>query len=67
MKILTVNCVYKEGSTGKIIDDIARCLQGRCEFISCYEYGEKMKSDNCYRIAGRYEFLLNYLRVKSSL
>lgn len=66
MKVLTVNCVYKAGSTGKIIDDIARCLHGRCEFIFCYEYGEKKKSNNCYRIAGKYEFLINYIFARIS-
>lgn len=61
MKVLTVNCVYKSGSTGKIIDDIAAHLIGKCEFLFCYEYGEKSKNDSCYQIAGKYEYLFNYV------
>lgn len=62
LKILAINCVYKSGSTGKIIQDISAILEPRgCEFVFCYEYGELIKKKNVYRLAGRYEFLFYYI------
>ena len=37
MKVMTINCVYQIGSTGKIIEVIAERLSDRCEFYFCYE------------------------------
>lgn len=42
MKVLQVNCVYKKGSTGKIVYDISRGLEKRrIKSIVCYGRGEK--------------------------
>lgn len=62
MKILTINCVYEVGSTGKIIKDISAILKSKTfEFIHCYEFGELVKINNVYRLAGHYEFLFYYV------
>jgi len=62
LKILTINCVYEVGSTGKIIKDISAILNSKsCEFIHCYEFGELVKINNVYRLAGHYEFLFYYV------
>lgn len=63
MKILTVNCVYEQGSTGKIIKDISEFLSEKCEFVFCYESGPK-SSGNRYRIAGKYTLRFYYLLAR---
>lgn len=51
MKILQVNCVYKKGSTGKIVYDIHTELQKRgVDSIVCYGRGEKVDEPNVYKI-----------------
>lgn len=65
MKILTINCVYKKGSTGQIIEVISDCLEARnCEFVFCYECGDKAKEKNAFRIALRYEHLFYYVLAR---
>ena len=50
MKILQVNCVYKKGSTGKIVADIHSELQKKgIESIVCYGRGKKIKEPNVYK------------------
>ncbi|MBP3716854.1 MAG: glycosyltransferase [Paludibacteraceae bacterium] len=50
MKILQINCVYKKGSTGKIISDIHRCLQEEGhQSIVCYGRGPKVCEPNVYK------------------
>lgn len=63
MKILTINCVNKSGSTGKIICDIERVLsKSECSFIHCYESGAAPESENEYKITkNRNEYLFNYI------
>lgn len=61
MKILTINCYYKEYSTGKIISDIERELASRgCQFVHCYECGEKSVESNAYRLSGYWEYRVYY-------
>lgn len=53
MKILQINCVYKKGSTGKIVYDIHCSLQNNgCESIVCYGRGEKIRENNVYKTCG---------------
>lgn len=53
MKILQINCVYKKGSTGKIVYDIHRCLKNdEFESVVCYGRGEKIKESNVYKTCG---------------
>ena len=50
MKILQVNCVYGNGSTGKIVRDIHRALQLRgFESVVCYGRGVKAEEPNVYK------------------
>jgi len=58
LKVLTINCVFNIGSTGKIIKEIAEKNEN-CEFYFCYETGPA-SSDKTYRIAGYYEQLFYY-------
>lgn len=44
MKILQVNCVYKKGSTGKIMYDLHRVLcSEKIDSVICYGRGERIK------------------------
>lgn len=53
MKILQVNCVYKKGSTGKIVYDIHSELRSRgYESVVCYGRGQKIKEPNVYKTCG---------------
>ena len=50
MKILQVNCVYKMGSTGKIIADIHnQLLENGIESVVCYGRGKKIKEPHVYK------------------
>ncbi len=50
MKILQVNCVYKKGSTGKIVADIHSELQKKgIESVVCYGRGTKINESNVYK------------------
>ncbi len=65
MKILTINCVSKTGSTGKIIRDIESVLTRQCTFIHCYESGNAPECENEYRITkSRHEYLFNYIMAR---
>ncbi len=61
IKVLTLNCMVNEGSTSKIINDIANCTKDECEFFQCYQIGEKSSGNN-YRVSSwnvtRFYFLL---------
>lgn len=60
MKVLTVNCVAKRHSTGKIIDSIAKDLSDTCDTYMCYETGDKPDDPTMYRIAGWLEYRFYY-------
>ncbi len=66
MKVMTINCVYQIGSTGKIIEVIAERLSDRCEFYFCYEKGCKPAADHCYRIAYKWEYLFYHILSRLS-
>lgn len=52
MKILQVNCVYKEGSTGKIVDDIHNIItKNGLESIVCYGNGTKINNKGIYKFS----------------
>ena len=53
MKVLQVNCVYNNGSTGKIVHDIHTELQKQgIESVVCYGRGEKISEPNVYKTCG---------------
>lgn len=50
MKVLQVNCVYKKGSTGKIVHDIHTELKASgIESVVCYGRGVKIKEHGVYK------------------
>ena len=62
MKILQVNCVYKKGSTGKIVFDIHSELVKRgIESVVCYGRGDKITEPNVYKTCGEIYSKMNNL------
>lgn len=53
MKILTINWSISDGSIAQIIHDIENGTKGKCEFIHCYQIGEKSSLNN-YLVTSRY-------------
>ncbi len=50
MKVLQINCVYKLGSTGKIMYDIHTCLlKNGYESVVVYGRGEKVRETDVYK------------------
>jgi hypothetical protein len=65
MKILQVNCVYKSGSTGKIVYDIHRVLQEEgIESVVCYGRGPKIYEPNVYKTSSKLLAKFNALRAR---
>lgn len=64
VKVLQVNCVYKKGSTGKIVYDIHKTLQKHnIESVICYGRGKKEFEENVYKVSS--EILGKFNNVKS--
>lgn len=62
MKILQVNCVYHNGSTGKIVYDIHEELQNRgFDSVVCYGRGDKVDEPNVYKTCSELYSKLNNL------
>ena len=62
MKILQVNCVYRKGSTGKIVYDIHTELQRQgIESIVCYGRGVKVDETHVYKVCPEWYSKLNNL------
>ena len=65
MKVLQVNCVYKKGSTGKIVYDIHRVLlEKHVDSVVCYGRGERM--DDAFRVCSDAYAKANHLRARLS-
>lgn len=62
MKILIINSVYKEGSTGKIVFDLSESLRmmGN-DVLCCYGIGLKKADDHSIRVCSRFEHFFNAL------
>lgn len=64
MKVMQINCVYKNGSTGKIMYDIHTELKKRgIESVICYGRGERIDEENVYKTSS--EFMAKFNNVKS--
>ena len=62
MKILQVNCVYKKGSTGKIVFDIhSELVKKGIESVVCYGRGDKIIEPNVYKTCGELYSKMNNL------
>ena len=60
MKVLQVNCVYKTGSTGKIVADIhAQLLARGVDSVVCYGRGAKVSEAGVYKTCGELYSKLN--------
>lgn len=65
MKVLQVNCVYKKGSTGKIMCDIHKeLLADGVESVICYGRGEKTSDAGVYKTCGELYSKLNNLLTR---
>ncbi len=65
MKVLQLNCVYKTGSTGKIVADIhAELIKNGHESVVCYGRGEKSTEPNVYKTCGEFYGKINALRSR---
>lgn len=65
MKILLVNCVYRKGSTGKIVYDIhTELLNSGFESVVCYGRGAKTNDDNVYKTCGELYSKFNNLLTR---
>lgn len=62
MKVLQVNILFNQGSTGKIVADIHDTLiNNNIESIVCYGTGPRYQEKNIYKVAYHYE--LSFYRV----
>lgn len=65
MKLLQINCVYKKGSTGKIVYDIHQSvLNSGDESIVCYGRGQKSKDETAIKTCGEIYSKFNHLLSK---
>ena len=65
MKVLSVNSVFRRGSTGKIVGDHHTELQKRgIESIVCYANGDEYNEPNVYRISSPFEQKMQALRAR---
>lgn len=69
MKILQVNCVYKKGSTGKIVSCIHESLKSKYDMIVCYGRGEKIREPKVYKTCGEIYSKINntYSRLTGTM
>ncbi|WP_426710495.1 glycosyltransferase [Cetobacterium sp. SF1] len=65
MKILQINCVYKVGSTGKIVYDLhTELLKEKMTSYICYGRGKIYKENNVFKITSEIEAKLNALQAR---
>jgi len=61
VKVLQVNCVYREGSTGKIVADIHRELKSRgIESVVCYGRGARCSETDVHKVCGEFYSHVNH-------
>ncbi len=61
MKVLQVNCVYKSGSTGKIVYDVhTELIKAGVESVVCYGRGEAVQEENVYKTCGELYSKINH-------
>lgn len=65
MKVLQVNCVYRKGSTGKIVNDIDVCLKRQgIESIVCYGRGATINEKGVYKFCTEIEAKIHALLIR---
>ena len=66
MKIMQINCVYKVGSTGKIVNDLHRELKKNgYDSAVCYGRGDIYKEPGVYKTS--YESIAKLINLKSKI
>lgn len=67
MRILQINCVYKFGSTGKIVDCISLALRERGhDVLTCYGIGDDYYDEHSKKICSNLEHKANALLMRIS-
>lgn len=67
MKVLQINCVYKKGSTGKIVASIRDCLRAKGhDVFVCYGIGEKSIDAYSAKVCTGIEHIFNALLSRVS-
>ena len=62
MKVLQINCVYKKGSTGKIVYDIHNCLlSANIDSVVCYGRGSLIQESKVFKFCSEFESKLYHL------
>lgn len=65
MKVLQINCVYNNGSTGKIVNDIHNVLlENGIESVVCYGRGKKTNEPFVYKTSTELEAKFNNLKSR---
>lgn len=65
MKIIQINCIYKRGSTGKIVYDLhSLAVENGFESIVLYGRGKKVKEKNVYKVSSEIEAKVHSLQSK---
>lgn len=65
MRILQINCVYAQGSTGKIVEVLHRSIMDKGnESYVCYGRGAKTNEDRVYKTCGEFYSKCNNLRSR---
>ena len=55
MKVLQINCVYANGSTGKIVEDAHKYyLSNGIDSVVVYGRGQGESDENLYRVSSEY-------------
>lgn len=68
MKVLHINCVYKKGSTGKIVNDIHMELQKQnIDSVVCYGRGVKIEEPNVYKFCKEFEANIHTFVIRTGL
>ncbi|MDR4925437.1 glycosyltransferase [Peribacillus simplex] len=67
MKVMQINCVYKRGSTGKIVNDIHSVLQEKgYTSIVCYGRGQNETGPNIFKTSSEFSAKLQALNARIS-
>lgn len=65
MKVLQVNCVFRKGSTGKIVADIHAELQKQgIHSVVCYGRGDQITESNVYKTCPEWYSKFNHLLTR---
>lgn len=66
MKIIQINCVYKRGSTGKIVYDLhSSAVENGGESIALYGRGKRVKEENVYKVSSELEAKIHSFQSKT--